>query len=182
MIRSSPGPEWRLAPDGRYQRSAARVVLFDAADRVLLVRGHDTDDPGHTWWFTVGGGIDSGETARDAAAREVLEEAGLRLDVDQLAGPVLIRVAEFDFLGHPVRQDEVFFVARVARAGGLSDAGWTDVERDFVDELRWWPVRELVAAGIVTYPAELPEVVAGLAGGWNGAVRDLGAVDEGRTV
>jgi 8-oxo-dGTP pyrophosphatase MutT (NUDIX family) len=174
VTQATLGPEWQPGPDGRQHRSAARVILFDDADRVLLMRGHDTDDVAHTWWITLGGGIDAGETPRAAAVREVFEEAGLRLRAEQLAGPVVTRSAEFEFFGAPVRQDEQFFLARIETAGELSSVGWTQVERDFVDELRWWPVPELAAAQVVTFPAELPAIVAELVAGWDGTVRDLG--------
>ena len=46
-------------------RRAARVLLVDAADRVLLFAGSDPLRPGDgSWWFTPGGGLDDGEDAR----------------------------------------------------------------------------------------------------------------------
>src|SRR5699024_5779123 len=90
------GPGWTLGPDGLFCRRAARVLLLDDRDRLLLVRGHDVDDPGRTWWFTLGGGIDPGESAREAAVREVQEETGLRIAEGDLTGPVLTRSAIFD--------------------------------------------------------------------------------------
>ena len=48
-------------------RQAARVLLLDRAGRVLLFKGHDPARPElGSWWFTVGGGVDEGETVRQA--------------------------------------------------------------------------------------------------------------------
>ena len=70
--------EWSPDTDGILRRSAARVILFDPEGRIFLIRGHDVGDLEHTWWFTVGGGIDSSENPRDGACRELLEETGYK--------------------------------------------------------------------------------------------------------
>ncbi|MDT4989246.1 MAG: hypothetical protein QOI74_3340, partial [Micromonosporaceae bacterium] len=68
-------------------RRAARVLLLDAAGRLLMLRGHDPARPDHRYWFTVGGGIDDGETPVGAAVRELFEETGLRIAPDALGEP-----------------------------------------------------------------------------------------------
>ncbi len=162
-----------LGDDGVYFRRGARVILLDPDDRVLMVRGHDVDQPERSWWFTVGGGIDPGETAHEAAVRELFEETGIRLDPAELVGPVVVRSAVFDFLRRPVRQDEEFFLARVDETREPSTDGWTDVERDFVDEVRWWDLDELARVPQEVFPAGLVELVRGLLPTWDGVVRRL---------
>jgi 8-oxo-dGTP diphosphatase len=66
-------------PDG-YEVTTAFVVALDSTDRVLLTR---VDLPGRGW-ETPGGHLDPGETPALAAARELAEETGLHVDVDQL--------------------------------------------------------------------------------------------------
>lgn len=174
------GPEWRPGPDGLLFRRAARVILLDEDDRVLLMRGHDVDQPERSWWFTVGGGIDDGEDSRTAALRELREETGIVLDPAALQGPVLTRSAIFDFFAQHCRQDEDLYLARVHSAdlGELSRAGWTELEAGVLDELRWWPLDELAAVRIEVFPAGLPDLVRDLAAGWDGTVRHLGLAHE----
>lgn len=159
-----PGEGWRVGDDGVPYRHAARVLLLDADDRLLLVRAHDADQVERTWWFTVGGGIDPGETPEVAAVREVAEETGLVIDAGALVGPVASRWALFDFFARSVRQHEVFFVHRLPVTGTaaeeLSTAGWTAVERSFVDELGWWSLEQLREIDGEVFPARLPELLA----------------------
>jgi 8-oxo-dGTP pyrophosphatase MutT (NUDIX family) len=55
----------------------ARVAVFDAAGKVLLVK--HTYQPG---WIFPGGGVEFGETAIAAAIREIDEEAGILAESD----------------------------------------------------------------------------------------------------
>jgi 8-oxo-dGTP pyrophosphatase MutT (NUDIX family) len=173
------GPEWRTGADGLLFRRGARVILLDDADRVLLLRGHDADRPERSWWFTVGGGIGEGESDREAAVREVHEETGLPLAAADLVGPVFTRSAIFDFFARTCRQDEVFFLARVRGERAVTTAGWTDIERRFVDDLRWWRLDALARVPEEVFPHGLAGLVAGLLGGWDGRTRHLGLARSG---
>lgn len=179
---SGLGDDWVLGADGLRFRRAARVLLFDDQDRLLLVRGHDVDRPERSWWFTVGGGIDPGEDARAAAVREVREETGLALDPAALVGPVLTRSAIFDFFAEHCRQDEEFFLARIAEespdVAGFARDGWTEAEHDVLDELRWWHLDDLERVTVEVFPVGLSALVRPLLGGWDGVIRHLGPQEE----
>jgi 8-oxo-dGTP pyrophosphatase MutT (NUDIX family) len=173
-ITSDLGDDWVPAPDGVRERSAARVILVDGAGRVLVVRGHDVNQPERSWWFTVGGGIDAGETPVQAALRETREEAGIVLSPDDLVGPVLTRTGIFDFFAETCRQYEVFYLARVQDALEVNADGWTAAERELLDEMAWLTSAQLREQPLEVFPPELPDVVDQLVAGWDGSVRHLG--------
>ncbi|MPY69694.1 MAG: RNA pyrophosphohydrolase [Alphaproteobacteria bacterium] len=59
--------------DGRY-RPCAAILLFERHGRVLVADRIDIDGPA---WQLPQGGVDEGETAAEAAAREMAEEIGV---------------------------------------------------------------------------------------------------------
>lgn len=169
--------EWPLDDDGFPHRQAARVVVFDDAGHTFLTLGHDIDDGDHAWWFTVGGGLESGESLREGAARELREETGLRIEPDRLEGPVLYREATFYFTAVTRKQDEYFFLLRVSAAERCAlespDRGaWTELERAVLDEQRWWDLAELERAEAsgrhAIYPRRFVEMAREWVNGWNG--------------
>ncbi|MFC7480660.1 NUDIX hydrolase [Luedemannella flava] len=141
-------------------RRAARVLLLDGCDRVLMLHGRDPHRPDHLYWFTVGGGLDDGESYRDAAVRELREETGLGLAADDLTGPVWREVTEFPFAGEWYVQEQEFFLARVPGSDWtFSRAGFDDIESAYIDGFAWWSVDELAATTERCYPTELADVL-----------------------
>jgi 8-oxo-dGTP pyrophosphatase MutT (NUDIX family) len=153
-------------------RPAARVLLLDDADRVLLFEGADPARAHEPFWFTVGGAIDGGEDPRAAAVREVREETGLELNPEDLVGPVWQRDVIFSFDGTSYSSHEWFFVAR---SGGhaVDTSGFDDVEAATVLRLRWWSAEELGGTTAAFYPLQLAELLPTVTNGWDGVTRTI---------
>lgn len=158
--RATPAASTGLEVDTT--RVSARVALLDEQDRILLMRGHDPLVPEVSFWFTVGGGVEPGESLRDAAVRELYEETGHRADPAALRGPIWRRVAVFPFNGELIRSEELFFALRVpqfeVRPGEL-----TYIEQRSITGSRWCTAAEIrsrEAAGEAVYPYHLDELLA----------------------
>lgn len=127
-----------LPPRGSVvERSSGRVVPIDDAGRVLLMRGCEPARPDVEFWFTVGGGIELGETTRQAACRELAEETGISVPEDQLGQPVHTWTNRFSFAKRQVVCHETTFGVAVRGSASLSTAAWDGGEVLTTRDMRW---------------------------------------------
>lgn len=143
-------------------RPTARVLLLDREDRILLLKGRLPGNPrAEGSWFTVGGGLEPGETYYEAATREILEETGIR---DFRLGPVVWLRSGVLATPEPTHFHEQYIVAR-CEAREPSRDGWTALERDLIDDIRWWTLQALLTTTDRVFPPGLagflPAILAG---------------------
>ena len=102
----------------------AATCVVERQGKVLMIR---RDTPvGRGLWSMPGGYIDRGEVVEEGAAREVLEETGLRVEICSLVGL-------YSEAGHPV----VVVAYSAKETGGVLEAGPESQEVGFfhVDDL-----------------------------------------------
>ncbi|MBS0489866.1 MULTISPECIES: NUDIX hydrolase [unclassified Phenylobacterium] len=147
------------------ERPTARVLLFDEAGRILLLKGRLPNRPAHTSsWFTVGGGVEPGETLVEAALREIAEETGFVEGVE--LGPIVwVRQSVSALVtGEIVLFKESYIIAR-CRGGEPTRDGWEPYERDLIDDIRWWSLDEIAATSDRIWPERFCELIGGVARG-----------------
>jgi TDG/mug DNA glycosylase family protein len=140
--------EWLRPVD----RPAARALVVDRDDRVLLVRFQN--DFGEVWWATPGGAIERGESVEDALRRELREEAGL--EAFELGPPLWRREAIFSWDRRLLHQRETVYLVRV---GEHTAVPTIDLEPESVVGVEWWTPTRLEAANERLSPRSLPRIV-----------------------
>ncbi len=129
-------------------RPAARALVLDRHDRILLVQFRD--EQGQVWWATPGGGLDERETPEAAIRRELAEEVGLR--VFELGPEIWRREHVFAWMGRILRARERIFLVRVDEH---EPAPTVDLAAEQVHGVGWWSLAELEAATETLVPARL---------------------------
>ncbi|MEU8627691.1 NUDIX domain-containing protein [Streptomyces sp. NPDC048669] len=132
-------------------REAARAVVLDARQRVLLLRYEENGG----FWATPGGSLESGEDYPTAVLRELGEELGAT-DV-LLVAQIAERSQNHPVGGREVRQVEKYFLARIA-ASDIDQSRAT--QTDNIQSSRWWTLSELRATSETVYPSGLADLIA----------------------
>ncbi len=123
-----------LAPHRRYPRrpiAGVGVVVVDGGRILLVQRGNR---PAQGLWSVPGGAIELGETARQAARREVREETGLTVEIGRVVDVVDIITRD--------KQDNVEFHYLLVDFLGTCSGGKLQAGSDVTD-CRWVTAEEL---------------------------------------
>lgn len=133
-------------------RAAARIVLLDPDDRILLQQIRPDHVEERTFWLTPGGGLAPRETYRQAALRELHEEVGQ--SAASLGPCVWVREHEFAFRGTMYRQRERFFIART-ESTAIDSSRHDSIEAEIVLGYRWWELEEIESAATTVFAPRL---------------------------
>ncbi len=143
-------------------RKAVRAVLLDADDRIFLVQ---FKLPHATFWATPGGGMEEGETEREALHRELHEEVGTG---NFAIGPHIWTSTRLWPQGRQLStgydgQINAIFLAHVDGSTlGASLLSAEELRQEAVVDRAWWTMAELQGARTEFSPDRLPALVADL--------------------
>lgn len=151
------------------ERDIARALVFDPADRLLLIayEGLRPIDPARpderTFWFMPGGGLEAGETHVAACRRELFEEIGV---ADADIGPwVATCEGPFHLFRTPRYAREHYFVVRLPD-DRIDTGRLAETEDNPVLGVRWWTLDDLEASAERIEPAGLAALARRIASGY----------------
>jgi 8-oxo-dGTP diphosphatase len=112
--------------------------------KVLMFKRSDSASNFPGWWIGPGGHIDEGEDAQLAAIREMYEEAGIRIGMDEIK----LKAVAFH---HHLDRNEVWvsfvFLANISK-------NQVEKKEDVEGKAKWIPLKELLVMDKVFPPAK----------------------------
>lgn len=143
------------------RRDTARVILLGPGDRVLLLRNLLPDPWWGEGWLTPGGALDPGESAADAAARELREETGHRISPARLGRAVAVTSGRWRS-GDRVFQSRNWHFCGRTTTHAVDIGGQDAEEREVMLGHRWWSLAELRETRELILPIGLHTILPAL--------------------
>lgn len=125
-------------------RVSLKAVILDSNGRILVVK-----ESGRDWWDVPGGGIEHGETIKEALARELHEEVSLEGDFEY---EVLLAEDPHYLESHNLYQMRITFLVKprsmVFGKGSDSDE-LQFIDADLYEESNLWTERQIFKYSIL---------------------------------
>ena len=140
-------------------RKSSRLLVINENHQILLFQFTHTNDAlaGQSYWATVGGGLEEGETFEQAACRELYEELGV---VRQNVGNH-VATRNFEMMlpsAEVVISEERLFIVSIKNEE-VNTANWSEHEKLVISKSRWWTFDELSQTEEIVYPNNIPNIL-----------------------
>jgi len=113
------------------------------------------EDGGRRWWATPGGAVEGDETFEEAAIREAAEE--LAISSGNFL-PLWRGTVEFSFRGTPIRQEERYFLLRIAPGEIPLGHEVREAHRhEGILATRWWSLEDIDTTSEQVFPENLAQ-------------------------
>jgi 8-oxo-dGTP pyrophosphatase MutT (NUDIX family) len=146
-----------LRPPPRPWRLSARLLVLDAAERLLLIRAYDPYNVEiGEWWEIPGGGVEPGEDTVAAAVRETAEETGYLVDPRQVGPPCWTGETTYRWARRRRWASLVMHLARIGVPGRRHVAQRVAEEQSSFIDVCWVPTEVIVPGRARYFPASLP--------------------------
>lgn len=136
------------------KRPSSRLLIIDEEGRLLLFWFRYED---RSFWATPGGALEPGETFKQAAARELYEEAGLTEDVGDEVWRCNTRFTGPDDV--PIEAEEAYFLVRT-RPEDVDFSHWTPDETQMIQKTAWLSRDEITTLEDPVFPENISHVLA----------------------
>ncbi len=147
-----------MAVDGKIRPIVLAAIVRPSDHALLVFRGYNSRKAQH-FYRPLGGGIEFGETSKQALQREILEELGVAVrPVRKLATLESIFVHE----GVPGHEIVIVWLAEFIDPALYLEETLPYTEGDHQSTALWVSPARLQAQGIPLYPVELTELLQGV--------------------
>ena len=123
--------------EGSFNYRVAALIIDK--NKLLVAKNID-----HPVFYTIGGGVNMNETSEEAVIREVVEETGLKLEIDKLA---YIQERFLELNGEKCHEVVFFYIMDTNKEIKILENSFTDQGNK--ETLHWFPLEQLKNTNLV---------------------------------